>query len=601
MLSRQFPAPVRERGQRYFREHRVRIRTGSSKTLEAEVRGSESYFVRLTCSENRIGMACECPFYFDRGLPCKHIWAAILAADEQGYLSEASAIELARAVVKPTVPPAWKMQLNRIALSAIPTQAEKIHWPAGMEIVYLVDIPKSRATGTVVLTIGRREPRNRGWNTPRTYLIDASRIAKVPLAEDREILALLMGAGAYDPVGYSIVNERGSNTFSLPGVIAQSLLPRIVRTGRCFLPFGKDDADKPALQWDDGEPWRFLIEVRGSATDGWRMEGWFRRGSDRMSIDAVVAETRDGFLITREHIAGLTEDGSFPWIRDFRNHGGIEISELEREEFFSGLLCSPALPALELPALWRYEEVTVAPRKCLRIFQPRFSYKKDGLRAELSFEYEGRAVDEHAAVRGIYHAGSRRFLRRDAAAEEAAAAELLALGLRFAKGDWSDEAGWRIVVNRIPRVVRELVEGGWQVSAEGRAYRQAGQFSVSVSSGVDWFELQGAAAFGETTVPLPQLLAALRRGESMVTLDDGSYGLLPEEWLRRLGVVAAMGETDGDSIRFRPSQAGVLDALLATMPAVDCDEAFRRVRRELATLSDDRGGAATGGVPRSAA
>ena len=584
MLARQFPAPVRERGQRYFHEHRVRIRSGSSKTLEAEVRGSESYLVRLTCSENRIGMACECPFYFDRGLPCKHIWAAILAADEQGYLSEASAIELARAEVKPTVPPAWKMQLNRIAVSATPTQEEKTHWPPGMEIVYLVDIPKSRGTGTVVLSIGRREPRKNGWNTPRLYLIDANRVAKVPLAEDREILALLMGAGADDPVGYSIVNERGSNTFSLPGVIAQSLLPRIVRTGRCFLPFGKDDADKPALQWDDGEPWRFLIEVRGSATDGWRMEGWFRRGSDRMSIDAVVAETRDGFLITRDHIAGFAEDGSFPWIGDFRNHGGIEISELEREEFFSGLLCSPALPALELPALWRYEEVTVAPRKCLRIFQPRFSYKKDGLRAELSFEYEGRAVDEHAAVRGIYHAGSRRFLRRDAAAEEAATTELLALGLRFAKSDWSEEAGWRIVANRIPRVVRELVEGGWQVSAEGRAYRQAGQFSVSVSSGVDWFELQGAAAFGETTVPLPQLLAALRRGESMVTLDDGSYGLLPEEWLRRLGVVAAMGETDGDSIRFRPSQAGVLDALLATMPAVDCDEAFRRVRQGLASF-----------------
>ena len=73
-------------------------------------------------------------------------------------------------------------------------------------------------------------------------------------------------------------------------------------------------------------------------------------------------------------------------------------------------------------------------------------------------------------------------------------AELLALGLRFAKSDWSEDAGWRIVANRIPRVVRELVEGGWQVSAEGRAFRQPGQFSVSVSSGVDWFELHGAAA-----------------------------------------------------------------------------------------------------------
>ena len=67
----------------------------------------------------------------------------------------------------------------------------------------------------------------------------------------------------------------------------------------------------------------------------------------------------------------------------------------------------------------------------------------------------------------------------------------------------------------------------------------------------------------------------------MVTLDDGSYGLLPEDWLRRLGPVAAMGEAHGDHIRFRPSQAGVLDALLATVPAVDCDDAFRRVRQEL--------------------
>jgi hypothetical protein len=583
LLSRRFSAPVRERGQQYFREHRVRIRSGTSTTLEAEVRGSETYSVRLACSENRLGLACECPFFFDKGQHCKHIWAAILAADEQGYLSDATAaIEHTTPVIKPTSPPAWKTQLSRIA-TATPKKGEETLWPEGTEIVYLVDVVKSRGTGTAVLGIGRRERKKAegGWNTPRQYFIDASRIAKVPAAEDREILAMLLGGAAYDQFGYSPANERGSNTFSLSAVIAQNLLPRIVRTGRCFLPFDKNEKDKPALQWDDGEPWRFLIEVRGSATDGWRMEGRFHRGSDRMSIDKVVVETRSGFLITREHVARLAEDGGFPWIGDFRNNGVIEIPEQEREEFFSSLLCSPALPALDLPALWTYEEVVVSPRKSLRIFQPRLSYKKDGMRAELSFEYEGRAMEEHAGVRGIYHAGSRRFILRDEAAEQAAAATLLALGLRFAKADWSEDAGWRIAANRIPRVVRELVEAGWQVFAEGMSFRQPGQFSVSVSSGVDWFELHGTAAFGEMTAQLPQLLAALRRGDSMVTLGDGSYGLLPEEWLRRLGAVAAMGEAHGDYIRFRPSQAGVLDALLATMPAVDCDEAFRRVRREL--------------------
>ena len=72
---------------------------------------------------------------------------------------------------------------------------------------------------------------------------------------------------------------------------------------------------------------------------------------------------------------------------------------------------------------------------------------------------------------------------------------------------------------------------------------------------------------GTRRAPLPQLLAALKRGETMVTLGDGSYGLLPEEWLRRFGHVAAMGEAEGDHIRFRPNQAGVLDALLATQPS----------------------------------
>jgi hypothetical protein len=144
-------------------------------------------------------------------------------------MSDAKAdLDRARKAVKPTPPPGWKAQLNRIALSAAPNKTEEPPWPSGTEIVYLVDVAKSKATGKVVLTIGRREPSK----TPRPYLIDGNRIAKVPLAEDREMLAMLLGAGAHDPFGYSPANDRGSNTFSLSAVIAQTLLPRIVRNGR---------------------------------------------------------------------------------------------------------------------------------------------------------------------------------------------------------------------------------------------------------------------------------------------------------------------------------------------------------------------------------
>jgi SNF2 family DNA or RNA helicase len=43
---------------------------------------------------------------------------------------------------------------------------------------------------------------------------------------------------------------------------------------------------------------------------------------------------------------------------------------------------------------------------------------------------------------------------------------------------------------------------------------------------------------------LPELLEALRRGDTMVRLDDGTYGMLPEEWLRRIGMLTGLGASE---------------------------------------------------------
>ncbi|HEX8892814.1 MAG TPA: DEAD/DEAH box helicase, partial [Terriglobales bacterium] len=100
-------------------------------------------------------------------------------------------------------------------------------------------------------------------------------------------------------------------------------------------------------------------------------------------------------------------------------------------------------------------------------------------------------------------------------------------------------------------------------------------------SGVDWFELMGEADYGNCAARLPTLLEALRRGEKMVRLGDGTYGVLPEEWLRRIGPLAAMGVPSDGHIRFERSQAGLLDALLAAQPEATCDETFACLRQEL--------------------
>jgi superfamily II DNA or RNA helicase len=594
----------------------VKVRVGSSTELGAEVKGSEPepYAITLKWSEGKLAVLCTCPHFMDQGQNCKHLWAAILIADEDGYLGDAKAALkivldsdslmdelddgsdrldgapstfLTRPAQPPKPPPPakWKRQLDQIAGMPVAPETHVAPWPTNSELLYILDIEKSRAKQAIVLTIGSRTPlKQGGWKyNQKPIPMQRARIPSLPTETDREILTRLMGAGQYNPYSASSYDpyDQGRDTFSIPPALAEKILPVVLATGRCFLPFDKDEPETAPLRWDDGEPWRLTLEMSGSEAAGWLLTGGFRRGEQRMALGEPRLIVKGGFLVANGAVAQLVEDQGFPWIAALRENGTIAVPEQDREEFMSRLLCLHRLPALELPEPLRYEEVTIPPRPCLTISRPKSQYGADRLHGVLSFAYEGLPSLATTPARGIYDAANRRFLRRDLEREQAAAIRLSELGLRPVQGGWQEPPGWHLAPTKLPRVARSLIEAGWQVVAEGKLFRSPGQTSVSIASGLDWFELHGTVAYGDTTAQLPQLLSAFRRGETMVVLDDGSYGLLPEEWLRRFGNVAAMGDAEGDHIQFRRSQAGLLDALLSAEPAVDCDEQFRHVRREL--------------------
>ena len=74
----------------------------------------------------------------------------------------------------------------------------------------------------------------------------------------------------------------------------------------------------------------------------------------------------------------------------------------------------------------------------------------------------------------------------------------------------------------------------------------------------------------------------------MVELGDGSMGMLPEEWLKKYGMLADLGlRRENGSLRFSQSQAGLLDALLAAQPEI---QRRRRLREGPAEPPHVRGG-----------
>src|SRR4051794_34230415 len=124
----------------------------------------------------------------------------------------------------------------------------------------------------------------------------------------------------------------------------------------------------------------------------------------------------------------------------------------------------------------------------------------------------------------------------------------------------------RLAASRVPAAVRALLADGWHVETAEGVYRLPGAVSIEVSSGIDWFDLNGTVDYDGREAPLPRLLAALERGDAYVPLSDGSLGLLPEEWLRKHAMIARLGAAHGDRIRFKPSQVALLDVLLEAQP-----------------------------------
>ncbi len=610
-LSSYFSKKIRQRGQGIYGGRLVNIERGSDSEVEAAVKGSQLYSVMLDWNDGILDGSCECP-YFDSNGPCKHLWATILASDAQGYLSAAASAKELEFLYddysgsedyqdlprkpkqipetprpQPPKPPLWRQKITEITNQHTYNNSKDTEWPAKRQIFYVVDAASTARQGAVILSLMTRDKKKDGnWSRATLINIKRNQVSRLPIADDREILTALEGgketyyyATGYDQVpGYLMLRDS----------LAVRLMPQIIRTGRCYLKGGKEPSngadDWTQLSWDDNGTWHFRLKVARTDQGKWNVTGFLRRGEECMPLSTPVLLVH-GLVFTNDRAASL-EDGPFAWISSLRKEGSIEALESERDELMTALLCSPGLPPLEIPEELRYEEIKLQPRPRLKVRSGSSAMGEPGrLRAEVWFEYEHWAVPAHDPSLGRYDADQRRFLRRDFQVEKTATEMLGEMGVKYVRYPRSayldPEPSWEIAPSKMPRIIRTLVETGWQVEAEGKNFRRPGAFRIEVSSGVDWFELRGEVEYGEVKAQLPALLEALRHGENMVQLGDGSYGMLPEEWLRRIGPLAGLGTPDDTHVIFRQNQAGVLDALLATQPEARCDQTFARIRKEL--------------------
>jgi superfamily II DNA or RNA helicase len=579
---------VRERGRAYFQAGKVEITSWDPERVEAVVTGSQTYDVWLAREDGDLRVFCVCPF-FANGEPCKHIWAAVLAADQRDGLrglggdlpNRLTTFTTPRERPRPELPvTTWRDTLHQLAGRDVPTPAPALP-TKGKEILYLLDLPatlKSRQL-TVRAMTGWKEA-DGSWQALTPLALSRSAVPNLP-EPDRTILTLLSLAAA-DTFGlrsYSVYSSQVPAVSPVPPAAAGILLPLLGSTDRFWTRREKDFKTGSPITWDGGPPWTVWLEVREEADGGCRLAATLRRGEERMEAGVpLVVLGVSGYLLAGDRLAPLADAGS-SWTALLEPDKALRIPAAERDELVGRLLASPHLPPLDLPPSMRFEEVRTSPRPFLRLFPP--PWARTLPRASLSFLYEGRELPSVSPLRGLFQPLERRFLLRDREAEAQSAARLRDLGFRSDQDSFSPAPMLQLAANKIPKAVSTLLAEGWRVEAEGQLYRSAGRFRMSVTSGVDWFDLDGEADFEGKTVPLPEVLQAIRRGARHIVLGDGSLGMLPEEWIQKLAPIARLGTAEGEHVRFRSVQAVLLDAWLADEPEVTGDETFERARRRL--------------------
>jgi superfamily II DNA or RNA helicase len=502
---------------------------------------------------------CQCPFFTQYHEACKHIWATIRAASAQQFLPERSLKLVSHISSTRSAPPKkqqrprWESFLD--SLSVMPRTAPQPASRIAEEIAYVIDSPP-QASAITIRIVGRSRRKDGEWSRWKAL---SARIDDLDALDrfDQESIALLQQR--------SFIHSIDSHV-TIPARMTAWWLERLARAGRLYLEHS--DQDFEPIAWDEGPPWTFRTAVVSDPSrEVYRIEATIEREGETLPM-AAAGFVINGVVIAEGRAGRFDDGGKAAWLHALRANGPIEIPHADADRFRSALLRAP-IGDLTLPPDLGWITVDPAPKPVLELRHDAWGSE---LHADLFFLYNDWEVPRSSSE--LQRIDGRTLTRRNRAAETALIARLTGLQVINAYD------GFRIRLAQLENITRTLIAEGWLIEIDSSPLRVADDLDVEISSGIDWFDLNATASFGELHIGLPELLAAAEANRSLMRLPDGSFGIVPTTWAASLAPVLDLGQKKGDAVRFRTSQALLVDALLQSKKTT-ADAAFTDLRERL--------------------
>jgi SNF2 family DNA or RNA helicase len=192
------------------------------------------------------------------------------------------------------------------------------------------------------------------------------------------------------------------------------------------------------------------------------------------------------------------------------------------------------------------------------VFQPMFSYK--------GFETKAGGKDEL-----VIPAGEKvMIVHRDKEKENAFIARLELLHSNFIRPEGGQQLAlkgndvlknnWFFLFVDAMKEMKVPVYG-YEALKNFRFNTAKPQTKIHISSNTDWFDARVDIVFGDQKVTIADVKKALANRQQFVPLNDGTLGILPEEWIKKYSLLFRVGEGKQDQLRLSKYHMSVIDEL----------------------------------------
>ncbi|QDU80275.1 RNA polymerase-associated protein RapA [Polystyrenella longa] len=620
ILESQFRGDIRFRGASFLETERVAISRATADNIFGTVRDSPSsveFQTQISRADNGVKLFCSCSTHLDKP-SCRHLWATILAAEQEGIIPGAlrpgffppfngtevefqlsnddewddepdigqlmSGLSTSKKETTVVDPPRkrtrpWETDLLKIR-EALLTRHETSRGPSkSREILYELDLESSRASGALMVQTSQRQRRaDNTWGKEKPLKLKLSQLSDVENSLDRKILTYLLG-GTPEKAG-APSNQADTQflafRFAISYELCDLLLPMLAESERFRL---LDAPVSNPICWQPDRIWDFSIEMQTNDDGDWELLGELERDGKRMPLSQADLLIPGGLVLIGNKLSKLRDYDAFEWMEIFQQEGKFIIPSDDEKDFVNLLYEIPEVPRLHIPSELKLEEVTGTPKFILRLTTPSGRrWKNETLRGNVQFDYDDTIVEARHRNWAIVDRDAEVCLVRNREHEEKAFIQLQSAGFRRVLMGANQKSDVEIPPAHLGTAVRKLMEDNWQVLADDKKVRQSGNLTFRVDTNIDWFELHADFDFDGKLASFPELLSAIARGDNTIRLDDGSLGIIPEEWARQFGLLANLGVSEEEHMKFDKNQVGLLDALLSSQDSVSYDDQFATLK-----------------------